>query len=91
MSTDPVTSVTGSTSSDATAAADSATQATQTKKPDAVTAATTVSSLADFKEKAPAVYDAMTLAIATNITNEMHHRQERIKEMQREARRESGT
>lgn len=51
-----------------------------------VTAASTVSSLADLKNKAPKVYDMMMLGIAMSMVNKMHHQDERLKQLWREAR-----
>lgn len=88
MSNDPVSSVTSSSASSAAAAAGSASAGST--KPAETTAATTISSMEDFKAKAPKVYNAMMMSIAQNITSEMNHHQERIKEMNRQARQDSG-
>lgn len=55
-----------------------------------VTSATTVSSLADLKKKAPKVYNAMLQGIGMNICSEMQHHQERLKKMMQKAREDSG-
>lgn len=47
---------------------------------------TTVNSMSDLKNKAPEVYQKMMEGIAMKICNEMKSSQDRIKEMNREAR-----
>ena len=47
---------------------------------------TKIDSTADLKEKAPEVWDKMMEGIAQNIISDMRKRQERLKEMMREAR-----
>ena len=44
------------------------------------------STIADFQEKAPEVVNAMELGIATTICSQMKDSQDRIKEINREAR-----
>ena len=51
---------------------------------------TQVSSLEDLKNKAPEVYQKMMEGIAMKICNEMRSSQDRIKEMNREARNNVG-
>lgn len=54
-----------------------------------LTSSSTISSLADLKKKAPAVYKMMMEGIAMNICNEMQKHQERLKQIMREGERES--
>lgn len=51
---------------------------------------TTVKDLQELKKKAPKVYKAMMMGVAQNITNEMKHHQDRMKEMIDEGRRNAG-
>jgi hypothetical protein len=51
---------------------------------------TTVGSMEELKKKAPEVYRMMMQGIATNIVNEMHRRDERLKKMWRENRSRAG-
>lgn len=53
------------------------------------TTKTTVSSMSDLKNKAPEVYDAMMMGIMVNIIRDNQDHERRLKEMQREARRNS--
>jgi hypothetical protein len=89
MSNDPVSSVTSSSGTGAAAETSTATAGAPTKPAEA-SAATTISSLEDLKGKAPKVYDAMMMSIAQNITSDMNHHQQRIKEMNRQARQDAG-
>ena len=82
MSNDSTEPITSTSSTSEASAAEQSTGSTA-KKLDTETAATKISSMEDFKEKAPKVYDATILAIAQNITNEMRHHQERLKEIMR--------
>lgn len=50
---------------------------------------TTVSSLSDLKNQAPKVYYQMMVSIATSMISDMHNRDERLKQMWRDARDES--
>lgn len=50
-----------------------------------LTAASTVSSMEDFRAKAPELYNAMMMGIATNIINESQHSAERLKKIIRQA------
>jgi BarA-like signal transduction histidine kinase len=59
--------------------------ATQTSPSGTLTSSSEVKSLAEFKEKAPEVYDKMMLSIATEICNKMKEHQEKLKQMWREA------
>ena len=52
--------------------------------PATLTAASTVSSMADFKAKAPELYNAMMQGIATNIINESQHASDRLKDIIRQ-------
>lgn len=52
-------------------------------------ASSTISSVADLKEKAPKVYYQTMVALATAIIKDMKHHNDRLKEMQAEARRNS--
>lgn len=65
------------------------TSTTTTSKPATFNAATSISSMADLKEKAPDVYNAMMQGIAMTICNEMKHHQDKLKEMQRQAERDA--
>jgi len=47
---------------------------------------TTISSISDLKSKAPKVYHQMMVSIATSMIKSMHKRDQRLKEMWREAR-----
>ena len=49
-----------------------------------VTSKTSISSLGELKEKAPKVYHAMLVGIASGICMEMQKGQDRIKKMRRE-------
>lgn len=51
-----------------------------------VTASTTVATMQQLKEKAPKVYKAMMLGIATNICNGMKKSQDRIHQLNVQAR-----
>lgn len=51
--------------------------------------ATSVSSVADLKEQAPKVYNAMMQGIAMDICNSMKKHQDHLKQMMDEARRNS--
>lgn len=53
------------------------------------TAATTISSMNDLRQKAPKIYNAMLQGLATNMVNEMKDHQARIKEMNRKAREDA--
>lgn len=55
----------------------------------AVDSSTTISSMADLKEKAPKVYNAMMQGIATQIITQMQDASNRLKEMMRKARQEA--
>ncbi len=55
-----------------------------------ITGSTTITSMEELKDRAPEVYKAMLEGIAVNIINDMEDHQERIKEINREARRDSG-
>jgi BarA-like signal transduction histidine kinase len=59
--------------------------ATQTSPSGKLTSSSEIKSLAEFKEKAPEVYDKMMLSIATEICNKMKGHQEKLKQMWREA------
>lgn len=48
---------------------------------------TQINSLADLREKAPKVYNAMMQGIAMNVTNDMKHHQEELKKLQKEYER----
>lgn len=87
MSNNSTEPITPASSTSETSAAEQSTGST-TKKLDAETAATKISSLQDFKEKAPKVYDATILAIAQNITNDMKHHQDRLKEIMRKGQQD---
>ena len=50
---------------------------------------TTFSSMGDFKARYPTVYNQMMLGISSTMVNEMQHRQDRLKELWREARQKS--
>ncbi len=54
------------------------------------TSATTVSTVADLREKAPQVWNAMLLGIAQNICSESQHHADRLKELMQEARSQNG-
>lgn len=54
---------------------------------DGYTTSTTVSSLADLKEKAPQVYEAMMQGIGMNMVNKMRRDQEHLKQIMREGNR----
>lgn len=90
MSNEPVSSVSSSSGAEAAAETSTATAGSPTKPAGEATAATTISSLEDLKAKAPKVYDAMMMSIAQNITSDMNTHQQRIKEMNRKARQDSG-
>ena len=45
-----------------------------------------IGSMQDLQAKAPKVYEAMLLGIASNVCSDMKESQERIKQMNREAR-----
>ena len=47
---------------------------------------TTISSIGDLKTQAPKVYYQMMVSIATSMIKSMHKRDQRLKEMWREAR-----
>lgn len=49
---------------------------------------TTISSMEDLKRKNPELYKMMMQGIATGMISEMRRRQERLKQMMREARRD---
>ncbi|MCB1111443.1 MAG: hypothetical protein H7A37_01475 [Chlamydiales bacterium] len=55
-----------------------------------VSSATTVSSMEDLKKKAPEVYQKMLEGIAMNMITQMKRRQDHLKEIMREARRNAG-
>ena len=65
-------------------------EAETTAQQNDVTSATSVSSMEELKSTAPEVHRMMMEGIATNIVNEMKRRQERIKELMREGRRNAG-
>ncbi len=48
---------------------------------------TSISSVGDLREKAPKVYDAMLIGIATTICNRSKRHQDRIKKIMREGNR----
>ncbi len=81
MSQDAVSPI--SSSNPPEAAAPAATTA-PTKVNAEANASTIISSLTDFKAKAPKVYNMMMLSIAQNIVNEMHRHQEDLKKKMRE-------
>lgn len=54
-----------------------------------VNSATRVNNMSDLKEKAPQVYDAMMLGIATNIINQSKRATERLKQIIREGTRQA--
>lgn len=83
--TDPVSSVNSSTPVTPASAA----EASKSTSSGQVTSSTNISSIADLKAKAPKVYHQMMLGIATVIVNEMKARQDHIKEIWAEARRNS--
>lgn len=53
------------------------------------TSSTHFNSMNDLKEKAPKVYQAMMVGIAQSICKEMQEAQARLKQIQREGRRDS--
>lgn len=69
-------------------------QTTTTKKSSTgggeVTMDTKITSLKDLKEKAPKVWKAMMIGIATNICKDMQNAQDRIHQLNVQARAESG-
>lgn len=82
---DPVSSVNSSTPvAPATAA-----EAAKSGSSGQVNASTNISSLAELKEKAPKVYQQMMISVATTIVNDMKARQDHIKQIWAEARRNS--
>lgn len=50
---------------------------------------TRVTSLADLRQKAPKVWNAINMGIAQNICTDMQHRSEHLKELIREGERNS--
>ena len=84
-STDSTTTVTATDSSAEAAAS------TDTKSPSGTADSfTTVNNMSELKTKAPEVYKAMMQGLATNICNEMKASQDRIKEMNRKFREDTG-
>jgi len=55
-----------------------------------VNAMTKIGSMAELREKAPEVYKKMMEGLAMNMINEMRRRQDRLKKMMREYRRQAG-
>lgn len=55
-----------------------------------VSGVTRVNSMDELRTKAPEVYNKMMEGIANRIINEMRRRQERIKQLMREGRRNAG-
>lgn len=51
---------------------------------------TTVNSVDQLKQKAPEIYNAMLQGIAMNMIGQMKRKQDRLKEIMREARRAAG-
>lgn len=51
---------------------------------------TTVNSVEQLRQKAPEIYNAMLQGIAMNMIGQMKRRQDRLKELMRDARRAAG-
>ena len=79
----PVSSVSQTTST----AQDTSTTTSTTAAPGTFNASSTVSNMGELQAKAPELYKAMMMGVATNICNEMKDHQEKLKEMMREAER----
>jgi hypothetical protein len=83
MSNEPISSTSSATEASGASETEATSSTSGSKKLDAETAATQVSSIEDLKLKAPKLFDATLMAIAQRITSEMHHHQERLKEIMR--------
>jgi hypothetical protein len=96
MSQDAASSAQASTASTAAQSTSSTgTSASSTVPGTGLTAAqidssSSVSSMADLKEKSPEVYNAMMQGVAMKICNEMKSHQDRIKKIMRENRAQTG-
>lgn len=93
MSQDAASSVQASTAAQSTSS--TGTSASSTVPGTGLTAAqidssSSVSSMADLKEKSPEVYNAMMQGVAMKICNEMKSHQDRIKKIMRENRAQTG-